>query len=112
MTKIIFVQHGGEEFYEKAYDNTTIVGTDSRNLNRALIDNYADITINWRATAYWDENSKYIDILEEASKDFPKKKLMINLLSFSKHPVIAKKFMEFATSNEGKNIMKKYGFLD
>lgn len=112
MTEKIFIKHGGEEFFEKAYDNATLIGTDSRNLNRALIDGYADLTINWRTTAYWDENSKYIDILEEASKDFPKKKLLINLLSFSKHPEIAKKFMEFASSEEGKKIMKKYGFLD
>ncbi len=112
MTKTIFIKYGGEEFYQKAYDNATIIGTDSRNLNRALIDNSADLTMNWRATAYWDENSKHIQILEDASKEFPKKKLLINLLSFSTHPDIAKKFMEFAISKEGKEIMKKYGFLD
>jgi len=112
MTKKIFLEYGGEPFFQKAYDNTTLIGTDSRNLNRALINDYADITINWRATAKWPENEKYIDILEEASKDFPKRKLLLNLLSFSKHPVIAKEFMEFTASDEGKKIMKKYGFLD
>lgn len=112
MTKKIFLEYGGEQFFQKAYDNTTLIGTDSRNLNRALINDYADITINWRATAKWPENEKYIDILEEASKDFPKRKLLLNLLSFSKHPVIAKEFMKFTVSDEGKKIMKKYGFLD
>ena len=112
MTKKIFLEYGGEPFFQKAYDNTTLIGTDSRNLNRALINDYADITINWRATAKWPENEKYIDILEEASKDFPKRKLLLNLLSFSKHPVIAKEFMKFTVSDEGKKIMKKYGFLD
>lgn len=112
MTKKIFLKYGGEKFYEKAYDNTSLIGTDSRNLNRALIDNYADITINWWATAFWDENRNHIDILTEASKKFPKKKLLINLLSFSKNPYIAKKFMEFAISKEGQTIMKKYGFVD
>lgn len=112
MTKKIFLSYGGEDFFQKAYDNATLIGTDSRNLNKALINDYVDISLNWKATAAWPENNKYVEILKNASKGFPKKKLQINLLSFSKHPHIAKKFMEFATSTEGKKIMKKYGFLD
>lgn len=112
MTEKVFLKNRDKNFFQKAYDNATLIGTDSRNLNRALIDGYADITINWKATALWEENRDYLETVESNSNIFPKKKLMINLLSFSKNKVIAKEFMKFATSKEGKDIMKKYGFLD
>lgn len=111
MTKKIFKAYKQEEFFDEAYDNSTEIGTDSRNLNRALIEKRADLTINWRATSYWPENKKHIDIIEIDDKYAPKKELVISLLSFSQNKEIAKAFMEFAVSKEGKEIMKKYGFL-
>jgi len=110
-TKKLLIKYKGEDFYDDAYDNAIEIGTDSRNLNKALIDKNADLTINWRATAYWNENNKYIDIIKIDDIYAPKKKLVISLLSFSKYPDIAKALMKFASSDEGKDIMKKYGFL-
>ena len=111
MTKKLLIKYRDKEFMEEAYDNTILIGTDSRNLNKAIIDKKVDITVNWRATGFWPENSQYIDVIELDSSVAPKKKLVLNLLSFSKHPKIAKKFMKFASSPEGKAIMKKYGFI-
>lgn len=110
MTKNILTAYRGEEFFYDAFDVAVEVGTDSRNLNKALIDKKVDMTINWRATAFWEENSKYIDIVEIDEQYAPKKKLVLNLLKFSKHPELAKKFMEFAGSAQGEEIMKRYGF--
>lgn len=110
MTKKTLVKYKGEDFFYDAFDLAVEIGTDSRNLNKALIDKKVDMSINWRATAFWEENSKYIDIVEIDEKYAPKKKLVLNLLKFSKHPAIAKKFMEFAASAEGEAIMKRYGF--
>lgn len=111
MTKNIFLNYKGEFFYNEAHDNSVEIGTDSRNLNKALIDKKVDLTINWKATASWDENSKYIDYIPLNEKLAPKKKLRINLLSFSKNKKIAKAFIDFAISKEGQKIMKNYGFL-
>jgi len=110
MTKKIFFKYKGEEYFEEAYDLAVQIGTDSRNLNIALRDKKVDLSINWRATAFWSENGKYIDIIEIDQKYAPRKKLLINLLSFSKHPTIAKDYMNLAASKEGEKIMKKYGF--
>ncbi len=112
MTKAILEKYKGKEFFYDAYDNVTMIGTDSRNLNRALIDMQAELTINWKATAFWPENAPYVDVVEIDEQYAPKKRLVMNLLSFSKHPDIAKAFMEFARGPEGQVIMKKYGFLD
>lgn len=99
-----------KEFFEDAFDMAVEIGTDSRNLNTALIQKRADMTINWRASAFWTENAPFIDVVEIDDKYAPKKKLVLNLLSFSKNPGIAKEFMKFVSSKEGKKIMKKYGF--
>lgn len=112
MTKKILTKYKNIDFFENVFDNSIEIGTDSRNLNRALIEKRADLTINWRATAFWAENIKHIDIIEIDNKYAPKKNLVISLLSFSKNKKIAKAFMEFASSKEGQNIMKKYGFRD
>ncbi len=111
MTKKIFLKYKDEDFLNKAYDNAVEIGTDSRNLNKALIDKRADISINWRATGFWPENNQSISIIEIDEKYAPKKKLVLNLLSFSQNKEIAKAFMDFAKSEKGKEIMKKYGFL-
>ncbi len=109
--KKVLVAFGGEEFFDDVFDATVEIGTDSRNLNKALIDKRADMTINWRATGFWPENKNFIDVIEIDDKYAPKKKLVINLLSFSKYPKIAKNLMKFAASKDGQAIMKKYGFL-
>lgn len=111
MSKKTLIKHKDEAFFFKVFDNASQIGTDSRNLNKALIDKTADTTINWRATAFWPENAPYIDIIELDEKIAPKKKLLLNLLSFSQNKEIALDFIDFAASQEGQAIMKKYGFL-
>jgi len=110
MTKNILIKHKGDSFFEEAYDYAIQIGTDSRNLNKALIDKKVDMTINWRATGFWPENKSHIDIIEIDEKVSPKKRLVLNLLSFSKYPQIAKAYMEYAASAKGQAIMEKFGF--
>ncbi|WP_419771338.1 MAG: substrate-binding domain-containing protein [Candidatus Marinarcus sp.] len=111
VTKLILTKYKGEDFFFKVYDNASQIGTDSRNINKAFIEKKIDVSINWRASASWSENANYIDTIDLNESLAPKKNLVINLLSFSQHKDIAKDFMQFAASQEGKAIMKKYGFL-
>lgn len=112
MTKKILLNTKDEAFFYQAFDNTIAIGTDSRNLNKALIDKTVDVTINWKATAHWEENKEFVDTIELPQTIAPKQKLYMNLLSFSKHPNIAKSFIDFASSEQGQKIMKRYGFLN
>ncbi len=110
MTKKVLTSYKDEDFFYEVFDKSIEIGTDSRNLNKSIIDKKSDMSINWRATAFWPENIKYIDIVEIDEKYAPKKKLAINLLKFSSHPKIALDLMNYAASQEGQDIMKKYGF--
>ena len=109
--KKVLVSFGGEDFFDDAFDAAVEIGTDSRNLNQALISKDVDMTINWRATAFWKENRNFVDVVDINEKYAPKKKLVLNLLSFSKNKDISKAFMKFAASPQGQKIMKKHGFL-
>jgi molybdate transport system substrate-binding protein len=109
-TKNILIKYKGEEFFDDVYNNTVTIGTDSRSLNKAMKTKDADVVINWKATAYWPENKKDIDIIEIDEKYAMKKKLIISLLSFSKNKKIANEFINFTLSEDGQNIIKKYGF--
>jgi molybdate transport system substrate-binding protein len=110
MTKKILYAYKGEEFFEDAYDITLEIGTDSRNINKAIISKRVDIAINWRATKFWKENNKDIDLIPIDKKYAPKKKLVLNILSFSKLKVIEQSLLKLACSSECITIMKKYGF--
>ena len=112
MTKKLLTTYKGEEFLEDAYDRAADIATQSKMINNALINKKMDLAINWRATSFWENNKKYIDIIEIDDKIAPKKKLVINLLSFSKNSVIAKDLMKIAASKQGQSIMKKYGFWE
>lgn len=111
-TEEVLKAYKGNDFFNNAYDNAAEIGTDSRNLNKALLDKKADISINWRATVEWDENAKGISIVEIDEKFAPKDKLMLTTLKSSENLDIAKYFIDLAASKEGQAIMRQYGFLD
>lgn len=112
MTKKIFTKYKGEDFFYDVFDLAVEVGSDSRSLNASLKKPQIDLTLNWKATAYFKKNIKDITVVEVDPQFSPKKKLVLTALSFSKYPSLVKEFLKYADSSEGKSIMKKYDFRD
>jgi len=108
----VLKNYKGEGFLEEVEDNILLYSADSRDFNQLLKVGKIDTGLNWKATAFFPKNRKYIDVINIDEKYAPKKKLILTLLTFSKHKKIAKAFIDYATSKEGKAIMKEYGFLD
>ena len=98
--------------YQQVLDNSAYLTTDSRNLNRALKEGDADIMVNWRATAFFEENLAVMDVIDLDPAQAKPKKLLLNQLSFSRHPELGRAFMELAASERGQAIFRKYGFID
>ncbi|WP_128986077.1 substrate-binding domain-containing protein [Arcobacter cloacae] len=98
--------------YEKAIMNATFLATDSRNLISAIKENKADLTLNWHATIFWDGNKEFAEAILLDENLSSKSKLVINLLKTSKNPLLAKKFMDFASSQRGRDVFKDFGFLN
>lgn len=95
--------------YKNAVKNALGFTTDSKDLVKAIRTKEADLVINWFAAYTWDDNSQFMDVVEIDSEYIEKKKLIIGRLKYTKHPDIAKKFMDIAGSEKGKQLFKKHG---
>lgn len=98
--------------FEDVQRNALSMTTDSKNLALALKEDEADIVINWFATSTWPENSPHMDVLPIDEEFAAKKKLVLGLLSMSKYPEIARKFMAYAASEQGREAFRRYGLFE
>lgn len=100
------------KLYKKAILNTIFLASDSRNLMNSIKDGKADLILNWYATTFWDGNKEFVDPIVLEDKYSNKSALVFNLLATSKNKELSRKFLDYASSFEGRMIFKKYGFLD
>lgn len=98
--------------YSQVLDNSIYLAPDSRGLNNAMKKGEADAILNWRATGFFPDNVKFVDVIDLNPKLAPPQALLLNLLTFSKQKEHARHFMQFAASESGQAIFRKYGFLD
>ena len=97
--------------YDKAMDKAAALLPDSRSLNLAMRRGEADVTLNWRATAFFPDNLKEMDAIDLDDKLANREPLQLMLLNFSKQEKYARHFMRYAASEEGRNIFRKHGFI-
>lgn len=88
------------------------LATDSRNLVQAIKAQQADVTLNWRATAFFPENRDGVEVIDLDPAISQPSKLELNLLTFSRQAEQARQFMALAVSAEGQGVFRKHGFLD
>lgn len=105
-TKALLVAIG---IFEEVEQNAIRFTTDSKDLVSVIKNNEADLVINWYATYTWDDNSQYLDIIDVPEMESTRKKLLLAQLKSSRYPEIARKFMDYAQSQEGQAIFEKYG---
>lgn len=98
--------------YAKVLDAAVYLAPDSRVLNNAMKKGEADAILNWRATAFFPDNAPMVDVLDLDPKLAKPQALLLNLLTFSAHKDVARRFMAFAAGDEGQGIFRKWGFLD
>ncbi len=108
-TKRILQKKG---IFDAALNNARLLTTDSKELFYVLKDKKADIVINWYAVSLWDEYTNLVTAIKIDDKYAEKKKLVIGLLKTSEHPDIARKFMDYASGEKGKQIFLKYGLRE
>jgi molybdate transport system substrate-binding protein len=108
-TKRILQQAG---IYDRVVDNAAQVSPDSRTINAALKKGEADITLNWRATAFFPDNSPHIDVVNLPISIAEPQALLMNLATTSTQKALAQQFIDYAASPTGQAIMRKHGFLD
>ncbi len=91
---------------------SAFLATDSRNLTQAVKGGQTDITLNWRATAFFPENREAVQVIDLDPAISQPAKLEMSLLTFSRQAETARRFMALAASDEGQAVFRKHGFLD
>ncbi len=109
LIRSIYGEAGWRDYVEKA----VYFGGDSRDLLRLMDEEGIEATINWKAAAFRSSNpSLNLRIYPIPAANTQAKKLIISTLRFSKHPGLARAFVDFAASSTGQRIMKCYGLGD
>ncbi|MEA3332725.1 MAG: substrate-binding domain-containing protein [Pseudomonadota bacterium] len=106
-TKTILTHAG---IYDQVITQTISLTMDAADLIKVITNNKADLVINWHATTTWPKNRELMDALLLDEGVVSRHKLTLGLLSFSRQPEIARRFMELASSPEGREIFADYGF--
>ena len=98
--------------YPKVVSKAAMLMPDSRAINLAMKRGEADATLNWRATAFFPDNATHVEAINLDPKVAKPQALLLIQLTFSKNPVLSRKFVDFIASEEGQAIFRKHGFLD
>ncbi len=98
--------------YPKVVNKSVALMPDSRAINLALKRGEADLAVNWRATAFFPDNVTQIEAVNLDPKIAKPQALLLIQLTFSKNPLVARKFIDFVASEEGQAVFRKHGFLD
>lgn len=98
--------------YPKVVAKASFLMPDSRSISLSLKRGEADVTLSWRATAFFPDNAPHMDVIDLDPKVAQPQGLMLNLLTFSRQPALAQKFMDFAAGEEGQSVFRKWGFMD
>jgi molybdate transport system substrate-binding protein len=94
--------------YEEAWANVVATLPTMNEVMMQIAMAQADASINWWDTVKAVED---IDVVDIPSRQNDIKIIPIGVTTFSKNPKAAKKFVNFCSSEEGKSIFEKYGFI-
>lgn len=98
--------------YHRAVKAAAFLVPDSRSLIAAMKKKEADAALSWRATAFFVDNAPAVDAIDLDPGLAKPQALLLNLLTSSRNPDLARRFMALAAGAEGQAIFRKHGFLD
>lgn len=100
------------KLYDKVVRSAAFLAPDSRSITNALKKGEADVSLNWKATAFFPDNIDKLEAIDLDKTISPPQPLMLLRLHTSRRPDLATRFMALASSEQGKAIFKKYGFIE
>ncbi len=96
--------------YNKVAAKADQILPDSRSIISAMKKGEADVSLSWRATAWFPDNVPFFDLVDLPASVAAPQELQLTLLTFSRNRGAALKFMEFAAGPQGQAIFSRYGF--
>ena len=100
------------DLYPQVVSKAAFLMPDSRSLALSMKRGEADVTLSWRATAFFPDNAPHMDTIDLDPKITPPQGLLLIQLTLSRNPEMARKFSDYVASPEGQATFRKFGFLD
>jgi len=100
------------KLYPKVVSKASFLMPDSRSLNLSMKRAEADVTLNWRASAFFPDNVPHVDVVDLDPKIAEPQALLLIKLNSSRQPALAGKFMDYVASEDGQKVFRKWGFMD
>lgn len=100
------------KLYPQVVSRAAFLMPDSRSLSLSLKRGEADVTLSWRATAFFPDNAPYMDVVDLDPAIAEPQALLLIPLKVSKQPALSKKFIDHVASAEGQKIFRRWGFMD
>lgn len=95
---------------DKVEENVVVKSTTVNQLLTYLVTGQCDATIIWEDMTVWEEGKGKIEVIKIPSDENIESTVPVGITIFAKDRDSASKFQEFITSQEGKEIWKKWGF--
>ncbi|BBL62331.1 MAG: molybdate ABC transporter substrate-binding protein [Methanobrevibacter arboriphilus] len=95
---------------DSVQSNVVVTTTTVNQLLTYIVTGQVDATIIWEDMTVWKEGDGKIEVIEIPADENIESTVPIGITSFVKDKPAADKFEEFVTSEEGKQIWKKWGF--
>ncbi len=95
--------------HEEMEENLAMEGRSHGDVAQALIWEHVDAAMVWNFIGFFYEDK--LDMVYPPDVDFPEVRVTLCLLKNAQDPEAAKKFMELATSDFGRSVFMKYGYI-
>lgn len=97
--------------YQQVLRNASSLGAESGSLTAMLKKGEADLTMNFRATAFFPDSVAQLEAIDLPAEVAPPKALWLSLTTVARNPADARRFMQFAAGPQGQLAFKTYGFI-
>ncbi len=98
-----------KKLYEDLILNVVALSTDSRGLVKSLVNDEAQLIINWQSDLYHNGNLNEVDVFPISDDDSPSAEIYAGILSTSNNSDLARDFINYATGEKGISVFRKYG---
>jgi molybdate transport system substrate-binding protein len=96
--------------YDQVVAAAAMMQPDSKGLTGALREGKVDVVLNWQAVVFIQDNSQYMEVLPIKGGLAIPHKLTMAVISHSREPELANRFLELCASERGRAVFQRYGF--
>lgn len=96
--------------YDQVVAASAMMQPDSKGLSAVLREGKVDVVINWKAVRFVGDNARHMEEVPILGDAAPPHRLTMAVTTSSREPALARQFLDFCASAEGRAVFERYGF--